>query len=120
MAAGKAMDFRWLQRTIAEEWAVQSNSISRHNRIAINGMSKCQTFQKGTATHMSNPDYFLRLPAVLERTGLSRSTLYRKIDEGTFPRQVHIAARCAAWRESAIDEWMVNPMIYSAQDQQHP
>lgn len=66
---------------------------------------------------MSNSDYFLRLPAVLKRTGLTRSTLYRKIDEGTFPRQVHIAARCAAWRESAIDEWMTNPMNYSARHQ---
>lgn len=64
---------------------------------------------------MSNPDSFLRLPAVLGRTGLSRSTLYRKIDEGTFPKQIHIAARCAAWRESAIEEWMTNPISYSAQ-----
>ena len=67
---------------------------------------------------MSNADYFLRLPAVLSRTGLSRSTLYRKIDEGTFPRQVHIASRCAAWRESAIEEWMMNPMGYCTQGQQ--
>ncbi len=67
---------------------------------------------------MSRPDYFLRLPAVLRRTGLSRSTLYRKIDEGTFPKQIHIASRCAAWRESAIEEWMMNPLGYSARDQQ--
>ncbi len=58
------------------------------------------------------PDSFLRLPAVLKRTSLSRSTLYRKMDQGTFPRQVKIGERCAAWRQSDIDEWAHNPMFY--------
>ena len=34
------------------------------------------------------PDRILRLTAVLDRTGLSRSTLYRKVDAGTFPTVV--------------------------------
>jgi len=34
---------------------------------------------------MSNPDKIIRLKTVLARTGLSRSTMYRKIAEGTFP-----------------------------------
>lgn len=55
------------------------------------------------------PDRFLRLPAVIDRTGLSRSTIYRKMDTGTFPRQIKIAARAAGWRESAIAEWQRNP-----------
>ncbi|MET0376126.1 MAG: AlpA family phage regulatory protein [Rhizorhabdus sp.] len=58
-------------------------------------------------------DRILRLNAVLDRTGLSRATLYRKIQAGTFPRQVRIAARCAGWRESAVAEWMQNPMFYT-------
>jgi len=58
------------------------------------------------------PDRILRLKTVLERTGLSRSTLYRKIQAGTFPRQIAIAERCAGWRESAINDWMRNPMFY--------
>jgi prophage regulatory protein len=53
---------------------------------------------------------------VLERTGLSRSTLYRKIQHGTFPRQIPISDRCAGWRESAINEWMKNPIFYSTND----
>ena len=64
------------------------------------------------------PDRILRLNTVLERTGLSRSTLYRKIDQGTFPRQVKISERCAGWRESAVNAWLRNPMFYSADD--HP
>lgn len=55
---------------------------------------------------------FLRLPAVLQRTSLTRSTLYRKIQQGTFPRQVRISERCAGWRQSDIDEWAQNPIFY--------
>lgn len=56
-------------------------------------------------------DRILRLRVVLERTGLSRSTLYRKIQEGTFPGQVRIAARCVGWRESAVTEWLRKPLF---------
>lgn len=62
-------------------------------------------------------DRILRLNAVLDRTGLSRSTLYRKIQTGTFPKQVRIATRCTGWRESAINSWMRNPMFYTAIDE---
>jgi len=74
-------------------------------------------FSTGDAT-MTGPsaDRILRLNAVLDRTGLSRATLYRKIQDGTFPRQVRIAERCTGWRESAVNEWMQNPMFYSVSD----
>ena len=61
-------------------------------------------------------DRILRIDTVLERTGLSRSTLYRKIERGHFPRQIKISERCAGWRESAVREWMKNPMFYSVDD----
>lgn len=61
-------------------------------------------------------DRILRIDTVLERTGLSRSTLYRKIERGHFPRQVKISQRCAGWRESAVREWMKNPMFYNVND----
>ena len=38
----------------------------------------------------------------LKKDRLSRSTLYRKIDDGTFPRQIKINLRCAVWRSSAM------------------
>jgi prophage regulatory protein len=49
-------------------------------------------------------DRFLRLNTVLERTGLSRATLYRKIQSGTFPKQVRIAERCCGWREDLFQK----------------
>ncbi|HSX54056.1 MAG TPA: AlpA family phage regulatory protein [Sphingomonas sp.] len=62
------------------------------------------------------PDRILRIKIVLERTGLSRSTMYRKMQNGTFPRNVQISTRCAGWRESAVNTWIRNPMFYSAND----
>ncbi len=62
------------------------------------------------------PDRILRIDAVLARTGLSRSTMYRKMDKGTFPRSIKISERCARWRESAVAEWLKNPMFYSVDD----
>ena len=58
----------------------------------------------------------LRIKTVLQRTGLTRSTLYRKIQNGTFPKQVSISVRCTGWRESAINDWLRNPMFYSVRD----
>jgi prophage regulatory protein len=62
----------------------------------------------------NSPGRILRLKNVLERTGLSRSTLYRKMQLGTFPKQLRISARCAGWRESDVDAWLKNPVCYSA------
>lgn len=48
----------------------------------------------------------LRLPAVIERAALSRSTIYRKISEGTFPAGIRISDQATAWLESEIDQWV--------------
>jgi prophage regulatory protein len=54
-------------------------------------------------------DRIVRLKTVLARAGLSRSTIYRKIAEGTFPAQVRISVNGAGWRESDIDRWIADP-----------
>lgn len=61
---------------------------------------------------MNNPDRIIRLKTVLARTGLSRTTLYRKIGEGTFPRQVKISIHGAGWHESAVNRWVANPAAW--------
>ena len=61
---------------------------------------------------MSNSGKIIRLKTVLARTGLSRSTMYRKIKEGTFPCQVRISIHGAGWRESAINCWIDDPVGY--------
>ena len=44
----------------------------------------------------------LRLPAVKARTGLSRSTIYQRVREGSFPRPVNLGKRAVGWVESEI------------------
>ncbi len=61
---------------------------------------------------MTLPDRIIRLATVLNRTGLSRTTVYRKIDEGTFPRQVKLGIHGVGWRESAVNRWIVDPVSY--------
>ena len=63
------------------------------------------------------PDRFLRLDEVLRRTSLKRTTLYRRIEEGRFPRQVPLTARCVGWRESAVERWLANPIFYDEAEQ---
>ena len=41
--------------------------------------------------------HILRLPAVKSATGLSRSTLYLRIAQGTFPKPVSLGARSVGW-----------------------
>ena len=59
---------------------------------------------------MPDLDRIIRIRTVLARTGLSRSTLYRKMNEGTFPSQVRISVHGAGWRESAINRWIEDPV----------
>jgi prophage regulatory protein len=58
---------------------------------------------------MQEPDRIVRIRTVLARSGLSRSTLYRKIEKGTFPKQVRINDYCRGWRESEINRWIEDP-----------
>ncbi len=47
----------------------------------------------------------LRLDAVLEQTGLGRSTVYRMMAEHTFPAPVKLARRAVGWRHDDVLRW---------------
>ncbi|WP_262382585.1 helix-turn-helix transcriptional regulator [Pseudomonas proteolytica] len=53
-------------------------------------------------------DRFLRLAEVLHVTGLGRNTIYRRIRDGTFPRQIRLGPNSVAWRQSEINRWMLD------------
>jgi prophage regulatory protein len=53
-----------------------------------------------------------RAKPVLARTGLSRSTIYRKITEGTFPPQIRISVNGSGWHESDINRWIADPVAW--------
>jgi len=62
-------------------------------------------------------DNLMRLPEVKERTKLSRTTIYRRINKGMFPRPTPISDGLVAWYESEIDRWVENPMGYRSPQQ---
>ncbi|MBX6421911.1 MAG: AlpA family transcriptional regulator [Nevskia sp.] len=48
----------------------------------------------------------LRLPTVKARTGLSRSTIYLRVSQGTFPKPVSLGGRAVGWIEEEIQHWL--------------
>jgi prophage regulatory protein len=59
-----------------------------------------------STTTNNTPKTFIKLPAVKERTSLSTSEIYRRIEAGTFPAQIKLGAKAVAWLEHEIDEWI--------------
>ncbi|WP_397472487.1 helix-turn-helix transcriptional regulator [Rheinheimera sp.] len=49
----------------------------------------------------------MKLKAVMECTGLARSTVYKFIAEGRFPKPVKLGARMVAWVEGEIQQWIL-------------
>ena len=48
----------------------------------------------------------LRLPDVKAQTGLSRSTLYLRVAQGTFPAPVSLGGRAVGWLEAEVQAWL--------------
>ena len=55
----------------------------------------------------------LRLPAVKTRTGLSRTTIYLRVSQGTFPRPVSLGGRAVGWVEEEIQSWLAERITAS-------
>ncbi len=48
----------------------------------------------------------MRLPEVLQFTGLPRSTVYAMTNKGNFPKPVKLSERSSAWRSDEIQAWI--------------
>jgi prophage regulatory protein len=55
----------------------------------------------------SVPLKFLRFHAVRDRTGLSRSTIWRLERRGEFPKHRRISTNAVGWLEQEINDWML-------------
>ena len=60
----------------------------------------------GSLVSEARPTRLLRFPAVRERTGLSRSTIWRLERRGEFPRHRRISANAVAWVEEEVADWI--------------
>jgi len=48
----------------------------------------------------------IKLPRVKEITTLSRATIYRRMAEGEFPKQIKLSERASAWVEQEVLDWL--------------
>ena len=53
-------------------------------------------------------------PVVCDRTSLSRTTLWRLVRAGTFPKPVTVSPGRIAWPESAVQSWIASRMAEAA------
>lgn len=54
-------------------------------------------------------DRFLRLKEIRQRIGLSHSTIYRMMKDGTFPPSLSLGARTSVWLEGEVEAWISTP-----------
>lgn len=52
------------------------------------------------------PTRLLRLPTVMEMTGMGRDSVYRLAREGRFPKPRKLTERSSAWREDEVLAWI--------------
>lgn len=50
----------------------------------------------------------LRLPQLKASTGLSRSSIYKYIQDGVFPRPISLGPRSVGWLDHEIEAWIAN------------
>lgn len=48
----------------------------------------------------------IRLRTVMQRTGLSRSSIYLRIAQGRFPRPVSLGGRAVGWIDAEVEAWI--------------
>ena len=65
--------------------------------------------KNATVQEVEVPTRFLRRPEVTARTGLSRSTIYVRVADGSFPKPV-------SWIEEEVDEWIRQQIAASRGD----
>jgi prophage regulatory protein len=73
-----------------------------------------------TTAHMNPPTpkslpRVIKLPAVVDQTSLSRTTIYRLISQGTFPAPIKLGPNSSGWLASDINEWIMARKVESMQ-----
>lgn len=67
-----------------------------------------------------NIERFLRRSEVIERVGLSDTTIYNLEINGNFPKRIALTPRCVAWRESEVQAWIESRIKSPVQLAPHP
>lgn len=71
------------------------------------------------AKDVKRDDRLLRPDAVKEKTGLSRTTLWRLEKRGAFPARRHVGGNMVGWLESEIDAWLAGLPLREGDEDDH-
>lgn len=66
---------------------------------------------KPTLTFSSDfkqPEILLKIEEVKYMTGLSKSSIYLKIQESSFPKNVSVGLRAKRWKLSEVQQWILS------------
>ena len=58
----------------------------------------------------------IRLPEVCKRTGLSKATIYRLIQNQAFPAPRKISLRASAWNSSEVEAWLEGKLLVGVEN----
>ena len=81
-------------------------------KVALNTTSYKTVFFYVPGNHMGTnniggrPMRFLKLKEVMQKTALSRSAIYRKMNDNNFPQSINLGDRAVAWVDSEVEDWM--------------
>lgn len=51
-------------------------------------------------------DRYIRIKELATILGIGKSTIYRLVKDGKFPKQIKLTERTAVWKLSAINSWI--------------
>ncbi|WP_234701714.1 helix-turn-helix transcriptional regulator [Glaesserella parasuis] len=83
---------------------------------------------KGTLLHikallcrhiMERAERFLKIDDVVARSGLAKTSIYRRIRSGQFPKSINLGGRRVVWLESELNEWMNAQIERNQREQQN-
>lgn len=76
------------------------------SRIAAERVPEAAAETVEPAIVITAPPRLIRLPEVIARVGLKRSSIYQRMAEGRFPKGRSLGPRCVVWVEAEIDAWI--------------
>jgi prophage regulatory protein len=94
----------YVYSAISRFWLSQSGT--RTVQTMLVASPRCYSFSRSAPEEPMMPNSILRLPEVKCRVGLSRSSIYLAISQGTFPRPVKLGIRAVGWLQTDVDAWI--------------
>ncbi|KNH11817.1 transcriptional regulator [Vibrio lentus] len=64
--------------------------------------------QTRTTKQLPTTCRLMRMKEVIRVTGMSRSFIYKRINEGEFPTAISLSAKSVAWVEEEVQQWIAS------------